>query len=479
METKLTLVAEATGTQKAASELQKVADAQGAVSASVDATAKMAEAAQPALQGLADAEKRLAELRASFKTAQESGTVGEVLQFSDAIEKQQVLVDRLSGAKGRLTASERDWMGTLRQISPALGGFIDDTIKAAKVSKELGDQKKLLSSVGSLAIPVFIAIAGAVRAMAQEFIEATKAIREQAKALDELKSKEREQQQGIEDIRAGSKLPVFTAEESQAALQAFQKLQERFPFIDKAAGQRAVAFTGGEAGLPGGGAFGLEEIARLARLIQTNAPTLKLDEAMPTAAVEREIKRELARNRERLDQEFSREDEQQRERRSRAVNEVAQEGGSTLNLKERLARRAPAGMDIGHLSELVQKLQDVKGLEEFSRLLEMAISGESPSLHVLRRLSQGAGLLGIDAGAIDPRLTATEAELAVIRGVFAELVAEMRRNTEAVLQATEMADRTPRSVTYNQQNAKHFGPDAASMQARTRNGESLRNHIER
>jgi len=147
--------------------------------------------------------------------------------------------------------------------------------RAGKVTRELASQKQLLSSIGAAAIPIFVAIAATVRAMAAEYAEATKAIRDQAKALDELKKQERDQQQTIEDARAKTKLGPFSAEQSQRALETFQQVREKFPFVAEDAVKNAIAFTGGAAGERGGGAHSLEDIARLARLIQLGPTSLR------------------------------------------------------------------------------------------------------------------------------------------------------------------------------------------------------------
>jgi hypothetical protein len=416
-ETGLKLNVTQAGAAQTAAELQKVADAQAGVTAQVDASVKPAEEA--------------------------------------------------ADAKVELFQRERDWMGVLRQISPEVAGFIDGVVKAARVTKELGEQKKFLSSIGAAAIPVFIAIAATVRAMAAEFAEANKAIRDQAKALDELKSKERERQQSIEDTRAASKLPIFTPDEARVARETAGRIGQKFPFIDEGAVNRAVGFAGGAAGEVGGGAFGLDQIARLARLIQLGPESLTLTEKMSPAAVQREITSELDRHRGRLDQEFATKATQSAEGKGRAIGEVAQMGGSTLNLRERLQRRAPEGMDIDHLIELAQKVQDMGGLDKLDRMLQMAISGESPSLHVLRRLRQTGGLVGADLGFLDPTSAATESEITVLRGVFAEMTAELRRIA------------SPTRIDARQYNPKNYGESADVAKERTRNGDTLARDLER
>jgi hypothetical protein len=431
------------------------------------ATAAGFDTSAKAVDVLADAEKKLKDTNAELEKAKLTGTLAEVDALQQRQQSLEKVIDGVTTSQGRSTATHRDWFGVLRSINPELATYVEGMVHAAKGVRELGEQKKLLSSIGAAAIPIFVAIAATVRAMAAEYAEATKAIRDQAKALDELKKQERDQQQTIEDARAKTKLGPFDAEQSQRAVETFQQVREKFAFLAEDAVKNAIAFTGGAAGERGGGAHSLEDIARLARLIQLSPTSLNLTQDMRPASVEREINQELARHKQALDQQFATEAAQAAERATRVPVEVAQQGGSTLNLRERLQRRAGEGMNLDHLVELMQKVQDLGGLDAFERLLGMAISGESPGLHVLRRLSQGAGLLGIDAGALDPRLTATEPELAVLRGLFQELLAESRKQTEALQHGGGVTH-----IENYQPNAKNLGADAFSFRRRSISGES-------
>jgi len=431
------------------------------------ATAAGFDTSAKAVDVLAEAEKKLKDTNAELEQAKLTGTLAEVDALQQRQRSLERVIDGVASSQGRSTASHRDWFGVLRSINPQLGAYVEEMFRAGKVTRELASQKQLLSSIAAGAIPIFVAIAATVRAMAAEYAEATQAIRDQAKALDELKRSERDQQQTIEDARAKTKLGPFSAEQSQRALETFQQVREKFPFVAEDAVKNAIAFTGGAAGERGGGAHSLEDIARLARLIQLGPTSLGLTQDMRPASVEREIAQELQRHKQSLDQQFGTEAGQAAERASRVPVEVAQVGGSTLNLRDRLQRRAGEGMNIDQLVELAQKIQDLGGLEEFDRLLQMAISGESPSLHVLRRISQGAGLLGIDAGKLDPRLTATEPELAVLRGLFVELLAESKKQTEAL-----QGGKAGVHIETYQPNAKNFGADAFSFRRRSISGES-------
>jgi len=397
---------------------------------------------------LAQAQARLVENQKELEEARSGGTIDDVARLAQEQKNLTFVVDSLGQKQGEVTAGERDWMGVLRRLSPQIAGFIDGLTKSAKVTKDLADQKKLLSSVGAAVIPIVVAIAAAVRAMAAEFAEANKTIRDQAKALDELASKQRERQQSIEDIRAASKLPVFTPDEARAAAVTAGRIGEQFPFIDQGAVNRAVAF--------GAGLFGMDQTARLARLIQLGPESLKLTEQMRPAAVQREINNELKRHRARLDQDFATEAAQSAEGKARVSGEIAQMGGSTLNLRERIAARALEGMDIDKLVELAQKVEDMGGLEELDRLLQMAISGESPSLHVLRRINQGGGVFGANLGFLDPTHGATEAEIAVLRGVFQGM----------------------RPIDARQYNGRYIGADAAAQEAREITGASKVRNVE-
>lgn len=89
-----------------AAELQKVADAQTNVGARVDATAKMAEAAKPAMQALAEAQERIAELRGQRQQALQTGTMGEVADFTDKINAQERSIRDLTATQKELEAAE-------------------------------------------------------------------------------------------------------------------------------------------------------------------------------------------------------------------------------------------------------------------------------------------------------------------------------------------------------------------------------------
>jgi hypothetical protein len=425
-----------------------------------------------AVDVLAEAEKRLAENTKELEQARASGSTSDVARLLGDREVLQQAITDLGGAQDRLNASERDWLGVLRQINPSLGLFIDNALKSAKVVKELVAEKKLWSAAAGAAIPILTALAAAAAAVAQEFARGTKAIQDQARALDELKGQERERQQSIDDARAASKLPIFSPDESRVARETADRIGQQFPFIDAAAVNKAVAFAGGAAGEIGGGAFGVSDIARLARLIQLGPESLKLTNEMRPEAVQREIERELARHRERLDQDFATQAAKEAEQRGRATIEAKQVGGSTLGLRERIARRAPEGMDIDFLVRLAQSVPSGQEAETFGKWLDDAISGVRPISNLARRGAQLGSLLGINIGAIEPRLTAEPEHVAVLEGVFQEMLAEQRRATEAL---RRMESRPSQVVLPD---AKFYGADGEAFLRRVSNGESRARNLE-
>jgi hypothetical protein len=433
------------------------------------ATAAGFDTSAKAVDVLTEAEKKLKDTNAELEQAKLTGTLAEVDALQQRQQSLEKVIDGVTTSQGRSTATHRDWFNVLRQVSPELANYAQEVFHAGKVTQELGDKRTVLSSLGAIAIPIFIAIAAAVRSMAEEFAQATAKIREQAAALNELKKQERDQQQSIEDLRAKSKLPIFTAEESQGAVQTFQRIRERFPFVEEGAAKSAVAFAGPAVGEPGAGPHSLEDIARLGRLIQLGPKSLTLTEDMKPAAVEREISQELSRHKQRLDQEFATEAAQAAERATRVPVEAAQQGGSTLNLRDRIAARAPEGANLDHLIELMQSLESKEGLEFFARRMAMAESGESPTMWLAKQLLSGAGLLGIDLGKLSPKFTATQSELTTLRGVFDEMNAELRRQTETL----ESAKPSVHIENYQPQfNPKNFGADANSFRRRSISGES-------
>ena len=434
----LKLQAKAVGFDQAAKDVDKVADAQKGLTDKVDGSGKAAE---------------------------------------DQAESQQ-----------KSTAAASDYVAILSRLDPRLGALADSLLKATTITGSmdgktvsLGDSLKkvtgflntnvgALKSFGAIAVAVFAAVAAAVQAMVAELNQANQAIQSQMKALDELKGKERDQQQALEDLRDAMRQGPFSPEQSQAALQTLQRIREQFAFISEDAVRTAVAFTGGAAGQRGGGPFSMEQIARTARLIQLPGK-LELSEGMRPASAAHVIGRALTRFGPELDEQFAREAQQRAEQRARAGVEVAQQGGSTLNLRERIERRAMEGADIDRLLRLAQELQDLPTLERFQKLLAMAESGELPSLHVLRRLSQLGGMLGLDVGSLDSRLTASQSDISVLRGTFVEILNEQRKQVEAMQAASEaLREQADQPRIYNQQNGKWFGADAASRDRRSRYG---------
>jgi len=426
---------------------------------------------------LAAAEKHLLEISKQLEQARLTGTIEDVQHLTEEADILRRHMEVMKPAQEGVNASERDWIGVLRQVNPALGNFVDNGLKAAKVMQEMAAGKRLLGTLAAALTPIFTAVAGTLVVMAKEYAEVTQQIREQAKALDELKRKERDRQQGIEDARAGTRLPAFDEDQSRAARETADRIGAMYPFIDPEAVNKAVAFAGGAAGGLGGGAFGAEDIARLGRLIQMGPQSLTLGAEMNPAAVQREITSELARHRERLDAEFAREAGQAAEQAARAPIEARQVGGSTLNLRERIARRAQPGMDIDHLIAMAQKFGTREEVDQFAAYLDDAITGVRPISHVLRRAGQGLGLLGVDVGQLDPRFTAKPEELTVLAGVFQEMMAESRRATDA----TERLEQVIRDKNFGDDNrwARFVVPTAREQGRARSNGDSRARAAER
>jgi hypothetical protein len=111
-------------------------------------------------------------------------------------------------------------------------------------------------------------------------------------------------------------------------------------------------------------------------------------------------------------------------------------------------------------------LAEALGFDQSARAVDVLAKAEAELAKKGAEL-EGAGLLGIDAGALDPRLTATEPELAVLRGLFVELLAESRKQTEALQSGGGVVH-----IGSYQPNAKNFGADALSFKRRSISGES-------
>lgn len=173
--------------------------------------------------------------------------------------------------------------------------------------------------------------------------------------------------------------------------------------------RKAVAFAGN---------YDDENVARLARVIQIHGDKFKLDNSTPAFAVPRKIQAALEKYGAELDTTFSVENLQKLMGQAAAGSQVHQQGGTTLDLREVISRRARPGANIDFLVQLAQRFGGLESLEHYAKNLELAQSGTSPMMHVGMRIGQALSGLGVID---DPRLQATPEDLAVLRGAFTEI----------------------------------------------------------
>lgn len=417
-----------------------------------------------AVDAVAEAQKRLIENAKELEQAKLSGATGEVARLTEEHARLTEIVGRAKPKQDGLNESHGHFERVLRSVHPALG-------EVAAILERYG-------GVASVAAAAIMGISAAVRTMREELQAATKAIDAQHKALNQLKEQEGERQQDIENQRAGSKLGPFpSAEASDAAFKTFQRIREKFPFIDEEAVAKVVSRTGAEKGLAGGGAFDIEEIARAARIEQVTPDHLNLDKVRP-ASLEYRVRRALERDKAALDTTFSVEAEQKARGQAKSLTEGQQQGGSTLNLEEIIRRHAPEGADIDALVKLAQRLGSSEEVEYFSKRLEMAISGESPTLHVGLRVGQALQGMGLTD---EPKVSATPADLAVLRGAFNEISAQQKRLEEERKKLDEERRKpgTPVSINNTYNNGKWIVPGARHQRSAMVNGESMMRDLER
>ena len=413
-ETGLKLNVTQAGAAQAAAELQKVADAQGLVGTRVDATAKMAAAAQPAVEALAEAQAKLNELRAQRDTARESGAVEEVLQLNDAIGEQEHKVTSLSGEMAGLNVRSQDYVGLLNQIDPRLGAVAASLTRASRLASEFGIS---LGTVG-LVIGGIYAVGKAVAYAAEQLEKATEATKKFEEANKTFLQQQRDVQQTIETISDKRREGGMTAEQARGARTTAEGVKGRFG-ADLEAGSVEEAV-----GMLSGTGASQEDMGQAAFLIQSGK--LELDPKARPEARMRALRRAQQRNQGPLAAFTQRVAAQKREDAQEAAKQATSSGGPELD------QAARAALGPGTTDEDIQ--DTLKTIMDFPTL---GAINESESLSKM-----------------DPNHFRSDA----------------RPNI-----SEEQADRARRVINYvtiNNQNQRHIGADAATRQGRMNNGES-------
>ena len=421
-ETGLKLNVTQAGAAQTAADLQKVADAQSNVGARVDATAKMAEAAQPAVQALAEAQAKLNELRAQRDTARESGTVEEVLQLNDAIGEQEHKVTSLSGEMAGLNVRSQDYVGLLNQIDPRLGAVAASLTRASRLASEFGIS---LGTVG-LVIGGIYAVGKAVAYAAEQLEKATEATKKFEEGNKAFLKTQREPRQDIEDIAAKRREGGFAdPDAARKATQQAARVTEKYRGVVSPEAVKEAAGFLGDKGLSD------EELARAA-FASERPGGLALDPQAREESRNRAVQRASDHSREAFDRQAALERGQAREDMQEAAKQATGGGGPELD------EAARAALGPGTTDEDIQ--DTLKTIKDFPTLSAI---DESESLSKM-----------------DPNHFRSDAR----PNISGEQAARSRQVINY--------------ITYQQQGWKNYGPDAGSQQGRMNHGESQIRRIE-
>ena len=408
-ETRLKLNVTQAGAAQTAADLQKVADAQSAVGAKVDATAKMAEAAQPAVQALAEAQAKLNELRAQRDTARESGTVGEVLQLNEAIGEQEQKVSALGGEMAGLNIRSQDYVGLLNQIDPRLGAVAASLTRASRLAGEFGIS---LGLVG-LVIGGIYAVGKAVAYAAEQLEKATEATKKFEEANKSFLQQQRDVQQTIETISDKRREGGMTAEQARGARATATSIKGKFGAdLDAGAVDEAI-------GMLSGTGASAEDMAQAAFLSQSGY--LELDAKASPESRMRALRRAQQRRRGEITGFEKRVSVQRGEAAQEAAKQAVSAGGLELDeaVRESLGPGTPEDDTV------------IRGMRAFKSLGELDV------------FEEGGKRIAIQS---DPRTQFNTEERGRIRQTFINI------------------------INHNQ-NQRHIGSDGRSQRGRMDNGE--------
>ena len=165
-ETNLQLKVTQAGAGAVAADLQKVADAQSNVGATVDMTAKMAAAAKPAMEALVEAQQRLAGLRGQRQQALQTGTVGEVADFTEKITEQERSIRSLVAVQAEMETNARNVAAAENAAATAAQALTDAqaeqaSAEAADAARAEAEALKAFAAEAEGAVPAIDALADA------------------------------------------------------------------------------------------------------------------------------------------------------------------------------------------------------------------------------------------------------------------------------------------------------------------------------
>jgi len=453
-DSRLTIVAETQGTAQAAADLQKVADAQ-----------------QRLLAGQGGS-------RAGPATEAELLAMAE-MQYREAITEVADAQENLASKQDKLHASERTYLGLLRQVSPTLAYYVEALSRSVKVAGdlaaknlELNDMLKagkdfikenanglLLLGAGGAVVAGISAISNAIVKMGKDFEQATKAIEDQQKALNELKRAQQDQQQTIESISDKRREGGLTADQSRAAEQEASAIGKRFgKSISTESINRAEALLGGQ---------GLSDDQMADAAFLMDAGKLELDEKARPEARRRAFDRALRRNAADIAKFRAREGTQAAEARQEAAKEALAVGGTNLDLEQAIRDALGPGAgeeQVKRQLELVGKFPTTGALREgvargtgvlpnllrpITRINEL-IAGETPAI------PEGAGVPGT-GGILEKPVVLSAPELVDLTKVLTQLDQTLR-------------DKPSVHIETYQPNAKNIVPGQRAQEAAMMNG---------
>jgi len=328
-------------------------------------------------------------------------------------------------------ASESDVVSLLTQASPTLGAFVDGMLKSGKIAGDLASRNinlketfgslsaaikanagalKLLGAGAAVAAGIWL-IVRALNAEREAMERVNEEIKKRTAAQNELKGAERDRAAEIERLRDASRQGPFDEEEARAAKETAEDVKARAPFIDEAAINRAVAAVGGREDRAGGGRFGIEEIERLAVILERFGQEIDLA-GLSGERVDRQATQMLEYYAEKLDAIFAREAGQRRESLQEAGKQAVSLGGATLDLEEFIKRYAPVGADTERLAQLLQQYSELGADRDFGprrmpRKGDLVPSEEERVtvrvlMELLTRLQAKGTGKGLDAGEVAP-----------------------------------------------------------------------------
>ena len=370
-------------------------------------------------------------------------------------------VEQLAEAKKKLGASGEAYTSILARIHPQLGAMADVMRKGSEIVGQLATQKLHLrevtekvtaalranwkalaffASVGGV-IAGIAAIAAAVRAMKQEWDDATAAIKRHRDELNEVKGAEQDRQKAIEAISDVRREGGMTAEQARRAAETAGRVSEQFPQLDEAAINQVAGLLGDR----------LSRDQMTAAAILQQQGRVQLGPEMTAETMTDNLARAMERYGENVERFMEREVAQRAEALQEATKQATATTGATLELKRLIEEKLGPGVDIEAITEDVQRfgtLEAIQAGEAGKRRFPFAYSGyEVPTPE-----AQGA------------------------TGIFKTTMMTEQRIDEVmrVLQEISQALKRPHTTNIN---PRFTYPDARSRQDATVNGQTYRTRI--